>query len=246
MSEFQEESPPAVPGWVMSFGDMVTNLMACFVLLLSMASTQSSTLFYVGQGSFRRAIAGFGIPNLLFGKEVGPGMDYRKLKYPTDEADDEEIEMQRVMDADDANIRTTFADLKRQMDVEATNLHYKPVHYEVVVDAFEPGKDTLRAEARSSLEMLAYNTAQNFSREDVALYLVARAEGPAADRDTWRLSAQRAQSAADGLRKALDGQGWAGCKLNAWGDGDGSQVVERFATQASIVVVVMKLGDGNG
>ena len=243
MGKFQEESPPAVPGWVMSFGDMVPNLMACFVLLLSMASEQSSTLFYVGQGSFRRAIAGFGIPNLLFGKEMGPGLDYfRKLKYPTNEAD-EEVELQRVLDADDERIRSTFADLKRQLEAEVSGFSYRSVHCEVVADAFEQGQDALKPSAKAALDQLADNVGQNFSPHEAALYVVARCEGSGRDKGVWRLSAQRAAAAGEHLRSAMRRGGVEDWQIHAWGDGPGEQLVRQFAPQASIVVVVMKLGE---
>jgi flagellar motor protein MotB len=243
--EFQEESPPPVPVWVMSFGDMVTNLMACFVLLLSMASRQSSTLFYVGQGSFRRAIAGFGIPDLLFGKEISPGMNYRKLKYPTEEAE-EEIKAQRVLDADDENIRTIFADLKRQLDVEVSAFRYRAVHYEVVANAFEPDRPELRPAARAALETLAQNASQNFRPGEVMVYVIARADGAGQDKNAWRLSALRAQSASRHLRTALTQLGSGDWRLCCWGDGAGEQLIRRFGPQASVVVVVMKLGEANG
>ncbi|GAH48610.1 unnamed protein product, partial [marine sediment metagenome] len=74
-----------VPGWIVSFSDMITLLLAFFVLLQAFAHTQDPELFYLGQGSFRRAIAGLGMPNLFLGRRQGPEFYYRKHKHSTEE-----------------------------------------------------------------------------------------------------------------------------------------------------------------
>ena len=61
----QEEEAEGAPAWIVSFADMITLLLAFFVLLQSFAQEQDPELFHQGQGSFRRSISGFGIPDLL-------------------------------------------------------------------------------------------------------------------------------------------------------------------------------------
>ncbi|MCY2931768.1 MAG: hypothetical protein NTV86_20215 [Planctomycetota bacterium] len=67
MKEIAEVKPdrlPQAPLWVLSFADMITNLMAAFVMLQAFASaTPTAASFKAGQGSFKRAIKNFGLPS---------------------------------------------------------------------------------------------------------------------------------------------------------------------------------------
>ena len=58
-----------VPIWIISFADMITLLLSFFVMLQTMASRRDDKLFSIAQDSFRRSMAGFGIPDLVFGKQ---------------------------------------------------------------------------------------------------------------------------------------------------------------------------------
>ncbi len=99
----QGDTSTKVPVWIVSFSDMITLLLAFFVLLQAFAAEQDPELFNIGQGSFRRAIRGLGMPNWFLGKRQGPEFYYRKLKYSTEE-DTERINLARVLDPDGEKI----------------------------------------------------------------------------------------------------------------------------------------------
>ena len=84
---------------------------------------------------------------------------------------------------------------------------------------------------------------QNFRPHEAVLYVLARSEGAARDKNVWRLSAQRAAAAGEHIRSVMRRGGGEDWQVHAWGDGPGEQLVSRFSPQASIVVVVMKLGE---
>jgi flagellar motor protein MotB len=57
----------AVPdslAWMMSYADMATILLAMFIVLSTFAKDQTGISLYYGTGSFREAVANFGVPGL--------------------------------------------------------------------------------------------------------------------------------------------------------------------------------------
>ena len=122
----QEPEPSSVPSWVVSFGDMITNLLACFVMMQAFATTQSRTLFNAGMGSYRRAVSQCGLPDWLFGKADGPEFDYRKIKYPTPNDDTkDDADLSRIIDMQEDQIRQAFAEMTQAMETSGQEVSEK-------------------------------------------------------------------------------------------------------------------------
>jgi flagellar motor protein MotB len=51
--------------WMMSYADMATILLAMFIVLSTFAQDQTGISLYYGTGSFRAAVASFGLPGLM-------------------------------------------------------------------------------------------------------------------------------------------------------------------------------------
>ncbi len=52
-------------GWMMSYADMVTILLAMFIVLSTLAKDQTGISLYHGTGSYHKAVNSFGIPGLM-------------------------------------------------------------------------------------------------------------------------------------------------------------------------------------
>ena len=81
---YKEEKKAGAPAYIVSYSDIVTNLLAFFILLQVFASHQDPELFNAGRGSFIRALDGFGIPGLIFGSEQRIDMEGDSPAYIVD------------------------------------------------------------------------------------------------------------------------------------------------------------------
>ena len=217
-----QEDAASVPGWIVSFSDMVTLLLAFFVLLQTFAKTQDPELFYAGQGSFRRAISGMGLTKWFSGQMARPLRDYRKLQYPTAPGPDEDGQ-ERVIDLEDEKIRQAFRNLRESMEMKASDVASETVDVHKTPVTFPTGGDDLDDEARKFLTQLAGDLKQTVDRESVKLYVIGLAADVKTRKDQLVLSARRAAAVQRFLSEALSGQTPDKWDVYSWGAGDGGQ-----------------------
>ena len=117
-----EEKGESAPLWIISFADMISLLMAFFVMLMTMATAKSGKLCNEGEGvfqetlyGFRRSIAGFGLPGLFGDADDRLEFDSPKLYYPTSGENDPNTI--RTIDAREEQLRRIGR--KRQSRVAA-------------------------------------------------------------------------------------------------------------------------------
>jgi len=110
----QEEKGECAPLWIISFADMISLLMAFFVMLLTMSTANSGKLCNEGEGifektlyGFRRSIEGFGMPGLFGEARDGLYLDSSKVYYPISGANDGEAT--RTIDAREERVRQAFS-----------------------------------------------------------------------------------------------------------------------------------------
>ncbi|MCC7011010.1 MAG: OmpA family protein [Planctomycetes bacterium] len=65
MAEFKEDPKTPVPLWLVSFGDMMTNALTFFILMVSMSHQRDYGLIAKGLGSFVVALKSHGLPGLM-------------------------------------------------------------------------------------------------------------------------------------------------------------------------------------
>ncbi len=198
-NNIEEDENQGPPGWIVSFSDMVTLLLAFFVLLQSFATIQDEELFYKGMGSFRRAIDGFGIPKWVFGKKDRPRREHAKVQHPT-ESDPDDPSRRREINPDDDRIRQLFEQLKqdtrnRSEDVEQTEMNASGPSIR-----FEPGQAELAPDGRRKLAESARTLVETLHRASIDIYVVGQAPDAGGEAEQWALSIARATAAADVVR----------------------------------------------
>jgi chemotaxis protein MotB len=199
----EESGGEKVPIWIISFADMITLLLSFFVMLQTMAKEKSPELFQVGQGSFNRALAGLGIPDLLYGKSPSTGRDYRKIKYPTEESEVQNIPPNRVLDAEDEEIRKLFDDLRKAVETDAFSSDEQLVDTRSTPICFGDGSAELDDAARRYLSELAVDLRQNLSGQAIRIHVYGALGGLAGGKEAWLLSARRSAAVEQYLRTAL-------------------------------------------
>ncbi|HUT02218.1 MAG TPA: flagellar motor protein MotB [Phycisphaerae bacterium] len=249
-SKRKSEDPPRAPTWIVSFSDMVTLLLAFFVLLQSFARVQDPELFFVGQGSFKRAIAGMGLPSWLLGRQDKPRREHIGLKHPMEEGEPVKPEP-KTKDADGEKIRRMFADLKKELETSASDLSQKTIRVEPTPIRFEGPADRLSQSAKEYLQQFALDTQQTVRRESVRYYVVGLAADASGAGRQWAVSARRAASVEAYLSQLLAAgrrrrDGWS---IYSWGAGAGGPWCQErgfLPERTHIVIAVVEENSENG
>ncbi len=246
-----EPEPSSVPAWVVSFGDMITNLLACFVMMQAFATTQDRTLFNAGMGSYRRAIEQCGLPDWLFGKQTGPEFNYRKIKYPTPNDDTkDDTDRSRIIDMQEDTIRQAFAQMTQAMETTGQEVDDKLLGLRRLDIKYPPGGVELDDAGKGAIRQIAAELRQGLAGRKARLCVIAVVAQGGADSGRWILSAKRARQAEKYLRADLAPDIRAGkVELMSWGAGEGQEWCKRVGLDRpadSIILAITGIGANRG
>jgi flagellar motor protein MotB len=237
-SEENGEGPPA---WIVSFSDMVTLLLAFFVLLQAFSHVQDPELFFVGRDAFKRAVAGLGIPGWLLGKEENVRQDYLKTRSPTEEAE-HKIPKNRVLDAQDEDIRQAFDAVEKSMATETSQVADRLVERRAMSLAFAGSAQSLTGGAAKALSDFALTLRQNMRYRAITVHVIGLSSEPGDAEERLTVSSLRAKAVAEALADACSQAaaefGW---QFTSWGAGAGGKWLEstgRVPEGTNTVVVI--------
>jgi chemotaxis protein MotB len=106
--EKPEDTGPTVPGYLVSFGDMMTILLTFFILLCTYATQRQAGFVADGIGSFRLAIDALGLPGFLTSDRLPTSLGADRIRYKTRERED-----RGERDEDDRRITDELETLRR-------------------------------------------------------------------------------------------------------------------------------------
>jgi flagellar motor protein MotB len=238
-----QDDAPKTPAWIVSFTDMVTLLLAFFVLLQALSKTRDPELFRQGQGAFRRAIAGLGIPQLLFGRRQVLEGPSSKKKHPTEESP--KPSRQRLLDVENERIQQAFHELKQEIDTETSDARRRVLSEIPTPVRFAASTWRLTDEARAYLARQAVAVRQNVEGDGVTVCVIGRSPDAGAGAAACLLSARRASAAARCFREALrppDHRRW---EVLSWGEApDAGPSAGRDRAPGSLYIrIVILAGD---
>jgi flagellar motor protein MotB len=240
--------PTEVPGWIVTFSDMTTNLLTFFVLLLSMGQIRDDTLFDEGQ---RLSFFFLESVKVAFGVQKATDFDYVKLKHFVEKPDKLEG---TTIDARREQTRRLFNTLRRSMEARPSQITADRVYFSVADVSFAPGRADLDEIDRQHLAQFCRNLQQTIDSPNVMLYVVGLTGDQATEAQQWTLSAQRAQTVADVLKQTLSammptrtdgttGTGQHPWPVLWWGAGPGGNWAGQDrpnADQSQVLIAVLK------
>jgi flagellar motor protein MotB len=240
-----EEHGEKVPLWYISFADMITLLLSFFVMLQTMAHTQDAKLLGISQESFRRAIAGMGVPDFLFGKGGQLDLEYRKIRNSMEEKPAKDINPGRVIDADDESIRRLFEQIKKEMETKSSDQAPRLLNVIQAPIAFASGGSELGSADKAVLDGLVRNLLQNGAGAGQLEVLGWAGDEPSEQRQ-WVVSARRAGEVERYLRGALGKVRPGRWELSSWGVGPCSPKLQTLGFvpgKSAILIAVTAKGE---
>jgi hypothetical protein len=183
-------------GWMMSYADMATILLAMFIVLSTLGKDQTGISFANGTGSFVNAMNSFGLSGLFntSAKPIAlnnPAPHY--LYQPRDEegeGDTRGNDRRRVIDGEEERLQRFLQELGRQFPVERRPRQIG----QVIIDLYEPLHKKAPYLGPRHTEVLD-QVRPLLERAGFRLYLVVWTPTPTAS--AWARAAGQAQLAAD-------------------------------------------------
>ena len=123
-------------GWMMSYADMATILLALFIVLSALSRDQTGITFQRATGSLADAREAFGLPGLFSTTSQpipfeGPTPRYA---YATGDDASGDAQPERILDGDEENLKRFVEEIRRQFPCER-----RPAGAgRVIVDLYEP------------------------------------------------------------------------------------------------------------
>jgi len=248
-----EDSSSKVPGYIVTYSDMVTLLLTFFVMLLSLASVQDPELFYLGRGSFLQSIEELGM-GMLFGRKQFADFANRQLKYQVRDPDQQSG---RTIDAKEERLRQTFQRLNRFAQSMPSQIVAQRTRFSVANVRFSGGQSDLGDSAKKFLRGFCTQLERAHEGKPGIIYVLGLANEPVAEKQQWILSARRAHEVARFMRSALssasDAQASRGdvdladeWQVYWWGAGPGGDWVDRdspVSNKTQILIAVLEQGD---
>lgn len=257
-----EEEGPKVPGYIVTFSDMVTLLLTFFVMLLSLAVVQDPEILGRGRDSFSWSIKNFGL-GMLWGWKPKPDFGNVKIRYFISNPD--RLFEGRNIHIKEEKIRQIFNELRRSMRTMPSEVTANNTDYSVTNIRFARGVSRLDASAKHFLGDFCSNLQQNSGSRPIKLYVLGLASDQTTEKDQWILSAKRAKVVADYLRGILwiptrrgpsseSGfqtqrsafGGWSKWSVYWWGAGPGGDWVRQdspISRQSQILIAILRADD---
>ncbi|MDO8303561.1 MAG: flagellar motor protein MotB [Sedimentisphaerales bacterium] len=218
----QEEKGETAPIWIISFADMISLLMAFFIMLLTMATAKSGKLCNDGYRfeqtlvGFRRTISSCGLPGLLGNPDDSLYFNHPLTTYNV--SDGESNSPNRTFDAEKERIQRIFNELDKMSQTLPSQLQGRRPQFSVTPISFEQKQSLLDEPAKRFLTGFANDLQRMRSLEGLTIYAVGLAPPKTNSKQQWVLTAQRARSVADFIKASLP----AGSKVSvcSWGCGN--------------------------
>ena len=201
-----EEAGEKAPFWIISFADMISLLMAFFIMLLTMSTGQSGKLCENGMGYFERSIAGFrssidnfGIPSVSSKNKLN--FDASQRHYQID--GNEKNESERLIDGEQEQIKRIFTSIRSKARTTPSSIKGMQTLFTVTPIIFSPGDYRLRPDDKRYLDQFCADIKPTVPIEGLVIVIAGIAPEARTFKDKWTVSATRARIVGDYIKLAF-------------------------------------------
>lgn len=233
--------PSKVPGYIVTFSDMVTLLLTFFVMLLTLANDQDPELFNKGRDSFVKSLRYAGL-GMFFGRQDMPVLGSVKTRCYIDT--DEQATARRTLDSEKEMVRRVLKQITQVAQVCPSEMVADQTRRTVTNIHFAPSEAQLDAGARKYLTEYCEAWREVGGIENIKIYVIGLAPDEATPARQWQLSARRAKAVSDFLNKALASH--LQRPVYSWGAGPGGEWADANSPtpeQSHILITSLRSGE---
>ncbi|HBG78043.1 MAG TPA: hypothetical protein DDW84_04230 [Phycisphaerales bacterium] len=236
----KEEKGESAPLWIISFADMISLLMAFFVMLQTMATPKGGGMGQTKPGvfestisSFQDSIRCFGLPELFNGKKGSPP------RYAMSNPNKEKG-VRPAADGREEKNRRIFNKLRNTAQPYQSSLNGRKPSYFPMPIIFPKAGDKLSANSTASLADFANTIRQTMVSEKDKICVIGVAPDARGTEQQWLVSERRAGAVAAYLKNALPNL--TDDNLHWWGAGKGGQWISTnnaSSGQSHIFIIIL-------
>jgi flagellar motor protein MotB len=246
----EESGGEKAPLWIISFADMVSLLMAFFVMLQTLAQTKSGKVGYVGEGvfaatleGFRKNIAGYGMPSVFGGSSNKAfNFDREATYYPIEGGDSNAAG--NIADGREEKVRRIFSRVCTHAQSLSSQIRGRSPNFVVTPIEFKAGQAALDESAKRFLDKFATDLQHTVNMRELTIYVVGLAWDEKSEEEQWKVSAKRAEIVAEFLQDKLPAE--VSKSVFSWGAGAGGEWVKgehAVSERSNVLIAVLKTRD---
>jgi chemotaxis protein MotB len=237
----QQEGGIKVPGYIVTFSDMVTLLLTFFVLLQTLAQTKDQGLFQIGKASFVEALQSYGL-GILQGRNVAMNLGEYQVKYEISEPDEDY--KGRTINERQEQMQRILNQLSKSMQTMPSQIVGERSDVTIADIRFATGSSELDDSAKRYLSNFCLDLQQNTNLRFVKLYVLGLARQENTAKEQWIVSAKRAKAVSDFLKRRLGASFER--YIYSWGAGPGGEWVEDdspFSSDSQIFITTIRASE---
>jgi chemotaxis protein MotB len=222
----KEEKGESAPLWMISFSDMISLMMAFFVMLLAMTNSDGGSNSGNGDDVFKRSIAGFnnsiksfGVPE-LFGKKAEGGGKKQMRHYAIDSNENAQTG-QRIISSIEEQTKKLFNQLDAEASTSPSTVKGTPIIFTATPILFNKSNYELKEEDKTYLKQFCSDIKSSSQSGNITIVVIGAAEEDMNFRDKWMVSSQRANAVAEYIKQcfsdsSINVAAWGTNNLSSW------------------------------